>query len=974
MIGQTFEELSRTRVVRGFFPEAVGNEESFIRDRVERHQNPPNDFEVEMADGRYLQISERAMSSGGIAVLYTDVTAYKHIELALRQSQRRFKDFAQATSDWYWETDSEHHFQQFSSEETSDLKMRPSIGLGKTRHDVAYPDELAAQPAKWRQHKKDLDNHVPFRDFIYRVAQPDASYAWVRTSGLPVFDEAGTFTGYRGATSDITIEVEEAAQARSARERLVAAMDGLNETFSFWDPDERLILANRAWRIATDRDGEDMPLGEKFEDIARLDVGRGIYPMPQEAQEKFLSERLANFRNPTASLEYQLDDNRWLTLRDEKLGDGSTISIGLDITDWKSSETARRSSEDRLAGILDTAAEAIVSIDKDLRVTLFNKAAEAVFGYKADEMFGQSINVLLPERFRDYHARHIDSFTESSVTSRLMGSRQEVMGLRKDGSEFPAAASISKFETDGETVLTVHVSDVTERYEAQNALMQSEEQFRRVFNESPLGMALVNAERRITLVNRKICEILGYSETELLGIRFSDITHPDDIDEDADLVGQALAGDFESYRREKRYLRSDGTIVDVNLTATIVHDQLGAPNFLGMMEDVTDRKSAEAQLIQAQKLETVGTLAGGIAHDFNNILAPMMGYSELAMEHLGPGDINYRYIKRLDEGIGRAAELVKQILSFTRPSGGTKSQVHVGEVVEEALKLIRAAIPAAIEIKSTIEDQSISVAADPSHIHQIVMNLCTNAAHAIPETGGIVETIIAPFEVGGKFLATHPTLHAGPHLLLSVSDTGHGMDEETRRQIFEPFFTTKGATTGTGLGLSTVYAIVKGLDGHISVSSAPGRGTRFDVYLPATPRAQEKAGSPVLVDRGVGKRILLVDDDERVLSMSEELLSRYQHRPIAFNDPADALEAFRKAPDSFDIVVTDQSMPKITGEKLARQIKNIKSDIPIVMITGYSANTTAESRRAAGIDGLVTKPFTGATLAAAIRNVERQTT
>jgi PAS domain S-box-containing protein len=970
-LGESFEELTRIRVDEGFFPEALGEEEDFIRNRVERHQNPPNDFAIEMKDGRHLQISERAMANGGIAVIYTDVTESKRIEHVLRRSQERFKDFAQATSDWYWETDREHRFQDFSLSKRRDLLAPTDDNLGQTRRDNAHPEDVAKDPGKWRRHADDLAHHRPFRDFVYLAQPVSGAEVWLRTSGMPIVDDAGDFVGYRGATTDITDDILAAEQARSARERLIAAMDGLNETFSFWDKDERLILANSAWRKATKRANQPAPIGEKFEDIVRGDLERGVYPMPSEMQERWLSDRFANFRNPGTSLEFQLRDERWVTIRDEKLQDGSTISIGLDITDWKSAESARLSTEGRLAGVLDTAAEAIVSIDGDYRITLFNKAAEAVFGYSAEEVLGQSINLLLPQRYRVGHNRQIGTFEDSVSVNRLMGDRGEVSGLRKDGSEFPAEASISKYQSDRETVFTVHVSDVTERHRARDALEKSEEQFRRVFDDSPLGMALVDASRRITLVNRKIIEILGYSEEELLGTKFSEITHPEDTAQDTDLVDRVMAGEFESYRREKRYLHKDGRYIDANLTATIIRDQSGNAQFLGMIEDVTEGKAAQTQLLQAQKLETVGTLAGGIAHDFNNILAPMMGYSELALDTLGAQHRSRRYIERIDVGIGRAAELVQQILTFTRPGAGEKTPVQVGDIVDEALKLLRAAFPATVTIQFSANDQGTFVIADPSHIHQIAMNLCTNAAQAMESTGGILEISIRPFDVNDQLVASHPNLSPGPHLLLSVSDTGRGMDEETQGQIFEPFFTTKGASTGTGLGLSTVYGIVSGLNGLITVVSTLGRGTRFDVYLPAIARSTASDDATVALASMNGCRVLLVDDDEGVLAMCRELLSAHNHSTVSFKDPSEALNAFRAAPNDFDVVLTDQSMPKVTGVMLARKIKEIRPDIRIVLMTGFVADTKAGDQIEKGIDDLIMKPFSAATLTAALRDSDK---
>jgi CheY-like chemotaxis protein len=366
-------------------------------------------------------------------------------------------------------------------------------------------------------------------------------------------------------------------------------------------------------------------------------------------------------------------------------------------------------------------------------------------------------------------------------------------------------------------------------------------------------------------------------------------------------------------------------------------------------------------------MEAIGTLAGGIAHDFNNILSAIIGYASLAQMDLeDPSALRESLAQVLKAG-ERAKELVSQILSFSRPHKQERRPLRLQPVVKEALKLLRSILPATIEIVCRIEDTAPLVLAEPTQIHQVLMNLCTNAAHAIGAVPGRLEVILAAAEVDTATAQAHPDLRAGPYARLTVSDTGHGMDAATLKRIFEPFFTTKPPEEGTGLGLALVHGIMLDHEGAIRVTSEPGHGTAFELYFPAHESDRIETDTPVAKPpKGQGQHILLVDDESVLAKVAALVLERFGYKVTAETNPLQALNLFRQQPQDYDLVLTDLTMPKMTGVDLAVQVLRIRPRIPILVATGYSTLWNSEVLHRLGIQDMILKPFTPAVLAAAV--------
>ncbi len=505
----------------------------------------------------------------------------------------------------------------------------------------------------------------------------------------------------------------------------------------------------------------------------------------------------------------------------------------------------------------------------------------------------------------------------------------------------------------------------------EKALQMSENRFREIFNSTNEAIFIRHAQTLKFLdVNQAMLDMFGYSRKEMSEITVGELSAGDPVSTSnraKELVNKAITDGSQVF--EWKYLRKDGESfwAEVTLKSTELDGKL---RILGVIRDITERKKFERQLIQSQKMEAIGTLAGGIAHDFNNILTPIHGYVEMAILKAHDTEKVTSNLTEVLKAVHRAKDLVLQILTFSRQEGQKTAPTNVGVIVKEAIKLLRSSIPSTIEIRQNIDQHCGSVMANPTHIHQVLMNLCTNAYHAMRETGGVLGVVLKPFEITASDESPQVKLTPGMYIRLEVSDTGKGMDPETLSRIFEPYFTTKDKGEGTGLGLSIVHGIIKGLDGDISVYSEVGKGSTFMVYFPAM-RAHINDYSNIIQTppQGGDECILLVDDEETVLHVEEQILKSLGYRVEAFTSPHDALERFRKKPDTYDLVMSDMTMPIMTGDLLAREIIELRPDVPVILCTGFSEILKKEEAMAIGISDYMTKPLDIIKLALTLRNL-----
>jgi nitrogen-specific signal transduction histidine kinase/ActR/RegA family two-component response regulator len=390
-------------------------------------------------------------------------------------------------------------------------------------------------------------------------------------------------------------------------------------------------------------------------------------------------------------------------------------------------------------------------------------------------------------------------------------------------------------------------------------------------------------------------------------------------------------------------------------------------SFCIVVADLTEQRKLEREVRQSQKLEALGTLAGGIAHDFNNVLAGIIGFTEMVLEDLTPDSREHGRLGLVLKGAHRGRDLVKQILAFSRRGEQDKKPLVFARIVDEVLKLLRPAFPSTIEIVVKNPTDDYQTFADPVQMNQVLTNLCTNAAHAMREKGGILEIGISSAIVRDESPPTIPEMIPGEYVVLEVCDTGCGMEPETCERIFDPFFTTK--KEGTGLGLSVSYGIVKDHGGYIAVESEPGKGSIFRVYLPRARDTGAIRDKEPLRAVGGNERILIVDDEDMLVELNKQRLTRLGYNVVATTSSMDALHIFRQGPDGFDLVITDQTMPNLTGMELATELLNVRAGIPILLCTGHSDKVSMERARESGIKAVLMKPLDKAEMAQAIRRV-----
>jgi PAS domain S-box-containing protein len=600
-------------------------------------------------------------------------------------------------------------------------------------------------------------------------------------------------------------------------------------------------------------------------------------------------------------------------------------------------------------------------------------------GYKEGDIRGGTSVSVAMEPFLAHQRRDILWMTLAHGFLWIVGLNGLLFGAgrlsRSEQERKQALEELRKAHDD----LEVRVSERTRELEGVNRVLLEEiAERRRVEGEHvKLATAIEQAAESIIItdknggieyVNPAFERVSGFGRAELRGQNFRILKS----DKHDDAFYHQMWKDISSGKMWTGRLSNtvrDGSLLEFETSISPIRNGSGAIiNFVSVNRDVTREVRLQEQLRQAQKMEAIGTLAGGIAHDFNNILSIIMGYTQMAMFGIAERAQIRGYLEDILKASNRAADLVRQILTFSRQTRQEFRPMEVCHIVKEVVKMLRASLPSTIEIKHNVADESM-VLADPTQIHQVLMNLCTNGAHAMHPKGGVLEVSLLDTHLTADFVALHPGASPGKYIRLSVTDTGCGMDSQTLERIFEPYFTTKRQGEGTGLGLAVVHGIVKDHGGIITVYSELGVGTTFTVFLPKFESRAALEKEDMVDFSGGNERILLVDDETMLCNITMRMLEHLGYTVTARTSGIEALEVFSRKPDAFDLVLTDVTMPKMTGIELGMEILAIRPGIPIILCTGFSDLVTPERVKALGVRELLMKPLVMSDLASALRQV-----
>jgi PAS domain S-box-containing protein len=902
-----------------------------------------------------------------------DISVRSRMEEALRESEKRLIEAQRIAKmgDFTWDvgtgevtwSDAMFDLLQYDKSET--------IDYGRVNAEIHHPDDLE-RVTQWLNDCLASGN-AELSANEYRLIRKNGQVLYVRT--------VGSIEREGGKSAKVFATLQEITERKQAEEDLEASRTFLERVmqlspFAMWVADEKgtVVRSNKSLRDTLNLTDEQL-LGKY--NVLKDDnlTDQGLMPRVRAVFEKLEPARFSMTWASQQSGVVDLKETRELLFIDVSMfpitsTEGRLTNV---VCQWVD-VSQRKRAEDELARTaqewettFDASNDAIWILDRDHRILRANKTAERMFRHPRTELVGS-------------HCWEVVHGTTEPIPKCPL-SRMERSMLRE---RMELQICEGWFEITVDPILdktgafsgAVHVvSDITARKQSEEKIRRSEEKYRELAENLNDVLFSVSEDGRITYVSPPVETVLGYVPAELLGKQFTKFVHSDDLDVIHLAFKDVVLGRL--YPSEYRMRTKGGEYRWVRSSSRPVRGEEPTGALQGVLADITESKKAaeetkklERQLRQVQKMESIGTLAGGIAHDFNNILGIIVGYAELASFDAAEGSKQRDNLGRITRAVRRGKDLASQILTFSRQEDQERKPIDVVPIIEEAATLLRASIPTSIEIGYSLQVASGVISGDPTQIHQVLLNLCTNARQAMAERGGVLKIELAEKRLEPADLLNYPELNPGTYLKFTLSDTGCGMDKETLERIFEPYFTTKDTGDGTGLGLSVTLGIVRSHGGTIRAYSEPGKGTTFHVLLP---RIAEEPSPEAEETRDIATTrvacILFVDDEEELVEYGRQVLENLGHEVITETSSMEALEIFRRQPNRFDLVITDMTMPKLSGVAFSRELFTIRPDIPIILCTGFSEAINHEKARAIGIRELLMKPVLIRDLIDAIRKI-----
>jgi len=900
-----------------------------------------------------------------IAALEQSDSEHKQAEEALLESEGRFRLLADTTPVLIWMSEPDKGCTYFNRAwlEFTGRSLEQEFGNGWS--DGVHPEDLQRCQDIYVSH---FDAR---REFLmeYRLRRADGEFRLVRDNGVPRFDGEGSFLGYVGSCVDITDYKQAEEMLQKVNENVNALIEAIPDTIFFKDGESR-------WRVTNEAAKKLFKLhGFKWEGKSERELSN-TRPEFRNAHELCLinDEKAWDAGTLTILSEDMIGEDgkvhnfevRKMPLFEPNGRRKALVIIGRDITERKQTEEKLQESEAKFRTLFESANDAIFLMDQDIIIDCNLKALE-MLGCAREQIIGQTPHRFSPEVQPD--GRKSAEKVQQKIETVFKGQVQffEWKHSRYDGSLFDAEVSLNMFIVEGKYYLLAIVRNISERKQTEEAIRESEERFRAFSENAPDIIYNMNLDGTISYVNPSWKRFLGHGEEDLLGHYFTDFAKKEDR--------RAYRKLFKGIRDEGKtvinyigvMLTKDGAERVFNMTSTLNRGSEGRIiGVVGTMKDITELRDMEMKLSHAQKMEAVGTLASGIAHDFNNLLMGIQGYASLSLMNLDSSHPNYERLKRIEEQVQSGADLTKQLLGFARGGRYQVKPTDMNDILEKSSSMF-GRTKKEISIHRKYGKCLWSVEVDRGQMEQVFMNLYVNAWQAMPGGGEIyleTENFLLDNEQAFPY-----AVKAGRYIKISMTDTGTGMDAKIQVRIFDPFFTTKVMGQGTGLGLAMVYGIIKGHEGMIDVSSEPGHGTTFTIYLPASEKelVKEKTATGTIA-RGT-ETILLVDDEKMVMEVNKELLESMGYRIYAAGNGQEAIAVYMEKRNEIDLVILDMIMPGISGGETFDRLREINSEVKVLLSSGYGINGQAQEILDRGCNGYLQKPFRPEKLFSTVREM-----
>jgi PAS domain S-box-containing protein len=904
----------------------------------------------------------------GTCAMFVDITEQKRAEEALLRSEEQLSNALIMAHLGHWEYDvrkdlftfNDHFYRIFHT--TAEQVGGYTMSSADYARRFVHPEDQALVASEIR---KALETTDPdFRGQLeHRIVYADGGIGYITVRHFAVKDDLGRTVETYGVNQDITDRKLSEQALRKSQEQLRTIFETSPAGIFLVSPEGRIILANRRMGDLFSRRPEEL-IGTHYVDL--------IHPSQRSiGHEKMKSLMAGKIDHVSLERRYVVGDGREFVgrlsgrslLRPDGGLDG-LVGIITDITDLKAAEESLRESMDLLQYIVMNDPNAIAVYDMDLHYLAVSKRYLLDYNVEEEDIIGKHHYEIFPEvpqRWKDMHQRCLSGAVESEDDDYFE---------RPDGTiTYNRWECRPWYRSSGEVGGIITYTEVTtDRKLAEKALRESEEKYRRLFDNSPVGILSVDAEGRILEVNQMLLEILGSPSAQATkAINMFDL--PNLVESGISEAFRSCMATGERLLKHIPYMSKWGKQSYLRIVLTPVTDEEGTIHGCqAIMEDITQQRELEEQLRQAQKMEAIGTLAGGIAHDFNNLLQVTLGYSELLLQEKTEDDADYGDLQKIFHAARSGADLVRRLLAFGRKAEPKPIPMNLNREIRHIEKLLHRTIPRMIDIRLDLAEDLETISADPAQIEQIIMNLAVNARDAMGEEGCLTlrsENVT----LDDQYCRYNVEAKPGDYVLLSVSDTGHGMDKETLQHIFEPFYTTKEVGRGTGLGLAMVYGIVRQHGGHIDCHSEEGKGTTFKLYFPAVPPPKESAEETKAAMPAVGtETVLLVDDEDLVREFGERILTRSGYTVITATNGEEALQMYTRQNDHIALVILDLLMPKMGGKDCLKRLLEIDSHAKVLIASGYAGDTSTKEILELGAKGFIAKPIKVRQMLEAVRN------